>query len=102
MIRYEQFCRIRQGYDQQHRSVASWAGELGLNAKTVAHGVAQKEYRPRQRVARPSKLDAFKGAILRLLAQHAYSARQVLQRLREENYTGGDSILKRMFPFADR
>ena len=39
-------------------------------------------------------MDAFKGAILRLLAQHAYSSRQVLQRLREENYTGGYSILK--------
>ena len=93
MIRYEQFCRIRQGYDQEHLSVAQLAGELGLNVKTVAHWVAQKEYRPRQRVSRPSKLDAFKGAILRLLAQHAYSARQVLQRLREENYTGGYSIL---------
>ena len=94
MIRYEEFCRIRQGYDQEHLSVAQLAGELGLNVKTVAHWVAQKEYRPRQRVSRPSKLDAFKGAILRLLAQHAYSTRQVLQRLREENYTGGYSILK--------
>ena len=94
MIRYEEFCRIRQGYDQEHLSVAQLAGELGLNVKTVAHWVAQREYRPRQRVPRPSKLDAFKGAILRLLAQHAYSARQVLQRLREENYTGGYSILK--------
>jgi transposase len=94
MIRYEEFCRIRQGYDQEHLSVAQLAAELGLNVKTVAHWVARKEYQPRQRVARPSKLDAFKGAILRLLAQHAYSARQVLQRLREENYTGGYSILK--------
>ena len=43
MIRYEQFCRIRQGYDQEHLSVAQLAGELGLNAKTVAHWVAQKD-----------------------------------------------------------
>jgi transposase len=71
MIRYEEFCRIRQGYDQEHLSVAQLAGELGLNVKTVARWVARKEYQPRQRVPRPSKLDAFKGAILRLLAQRA-------------------------------
>ena len=94
MISYEEFCRIRQGSDQEHLSITQLAAELGLNVKTVAHWVARKEYQPRQRVPRPSKLDAFKGAILRLLAQHAYSARQVLQRLKEENYTGGYSILK--------
>jgi hypothetical protein len=50
MIRYEEFCRIRQGYDQEHLSVSQLAAELGLNVKTVAHWMARKAYQPRQRV----------------------------------------------------
>ena len=65
-----------------------------LNVKTVAQWVERKQYQPRPTVSRPSKLDAFKGAIVRLLTQHAYSARQLFQRLKAEGYAGGYSILK--------
>ena len=43
---------------------------------------------------RASKLDPFKGEIIRLLAQHAYSAQQIFQRLKEQGYQGRYTILK--------
>ena len=43
---------------------------------------------------RASKLDAYKGQIMGWLAQHPFSARQLLPRLRELGYDGGYSILK--------
>jgi len=53
-----------------------------------------QKYQPRQAGQRQSKLDPFKGAIVRLLAQHPYTAAQLLHRLKESGYAGGYSILK--------
>ena len=50
--------------------------------------------RRRSSQARPSKLDPFKPSIMRLLDTHPYSAQQIFQRLREEGYRGGVSILR--------
>jgi hypothetical protein len=50
---------------------------------------------PRHRRARGSILDPFKPRITRLLDTHPYSAQQILQRLREEGYSGGISLLRR-------
>src|SRR5262249_15994852 len=41
-----------------------------------------------------SLLDPFKGRITRLLDTHPYSAQQIFQRLREEGYGGGVTILR--------
>ncbi|HSV84145.1 MAG TPA: hypothetical protein VLK85_33510 [Ramlibacter sp.] len=43
---------------------------------------------------RRSKLDAFKGQIVRRLDAHPHSARQIYQRLREAGYEGGVSTVK--------
>ena len=45
-------------------------------------------------VARTSKLDAFKGQIVRWLNVHPYSAQQIYQRLAEANFDGGITIVK--------
>ena len=42
---------------------------------------------------RPSKLDPFKTEIVRLLAQHDYSAQQVFQRVQESGYAGRYTIV---------
>jgi transposase len=94
MISYGLFCRLRQLHDQQHLNAAQIARELQLDERTVAHWIAQPTYRPRARIVRPSKLDPFKGTIVRLLAQHPFTAAQILQRLREEGYQGGHTILR--------
>lgn len=70
------------------------AREVQLNVKTVARWLQCTSFRPRQSVTRPSKLDAYKDTIRRLVERHPYSARQVLTLLREQGYTGGYSILK--------
>jgi transposase len=45
-------------------------------------------------VPRTSKLDPFKAEIARLLESHAFSAVQILMRIREQGYAGGYSIVK--------
>ena len=56
--------------------------------------LARARFTPRRSRPRPSKLDPFKPSIMRLLDSHPYSAQQIFQRLREEGYRGGVSILR--------
>mgnify|MGYP000866514449 CR=1 FL=1 len=94
MIDYQTFHQIRQLHDQEHLSVVQIAAALGLDERTVSKWIECQTYQPRTPVKRASKLDAFKGTIVRLLAAHPYTAQQLLQRLRESGYHGGYSILK--------
>lgn len=94
MISYELFCRLRQLHDQKHLNSAQIARELNLHEATVRKWIAQTTYLPRLVVKRSSKLDSFKGTIVRLLEQHAYTGSQLFQRLKEEGYTGGPTILR--------
>ncbi|MEE9398328.1 MAG: IS21 family transposase [Methylococcales bacterium] len=94
MISYEVFCKI-QDYSQQHGlTVTQIAHKIGLDPKTVAQWVKAKTYTPRQSRARSSKLDPYKTRIVRWLESHAYSATQIYQRLKENGYDGGYSIVK--------
>jgi len=94
MISYEMYCRLRHLLDKEHWNLAQVARELGLHAQTVCHWSEQSEYRRKPSPMRASKLDAYKGQIMGWLAQHPFSARQLLPRLRELGYDGGYSILK--------
>ena len=94
MIGYATFCQLRLHHDRDRMSASQIAQRLNLDEKTVAKWILQTEYRPRQKTKRPSKLDAHKAAIVRLLETHPYSAVQILQRIREQGYDGGYSILK--------
>jgi transposase len=93
MIDYETYCKIRL-YRERGLSLSQIGLELGIDPETAAkYAKADKFQRP-SRTKRSSKLDAFKPLIKRWLEQHPYSATQILQRLREEGYAGGFSILK--------
>ncbi len=94
MIDYQTFQQIRQLHDQEHLSVAQIAQALHLDERTVGKWIDCPTYQPRARAQRPSKLDPYKGMIVRWLATFAFSAQQLLQRLRDNGYTGGYSILK--------
>ncbi len=97
MIDYQTFCQIRQLRDEQHLTLTQIAAQLGLHRQTVSQWERRPRYECRQSVPeqrRPSKLDAFKPAIQRLLAMHAYSAAQLFARLQEQGYKGRYSILK--------
>ena len=94
MLDYEMYCQIRDHLGRQQLSVAQTAHALGLHPGTVAKWAALEQFRPRAGVARVSKLDAFKGQIVRWLDTHPYSTQQIYQRLCEAGYEGGRTIVK--------
>jgi transposase len=94
MIDYETYCKIRDHHDRQKLTVTQTARALGLHPQTVANWVRVAQYRPRRSRPRASRLDPFKGQVLRLLETHPYSAQQIFQRLVEAGFAGGLTIVK--------
>jgi transposase len=94
VIDYETYCKIRDCHGRQRLTIAQTARALGLHAQTVAKWVHRAQYQARQSVPRNSRLDPFKARIVRLLETHPYSAQQIFQRLREEGFAGGFTIVK--------
>jgi transposase len=94
MIDYETYCKIKDCHERQQLTIAQTARALGLHAETVAKWVRCAQYHARQSVSRSSRLDPFKERIVSLLERHPYSAQQIFQRLREDGYAGGPTIVK--------
>ncbi len=94
MIDYETFAKIHDCHDRQCLTIAQTARALGLDPRTVATWVVRPRFEPRRSRPRGSVLDPFKPRITRLLDTHPYSAQQIFQRLREEGYGGGVTILR--------
>jgi transposase len=94
VIDYERYCQIQDCHQNRHLSVMQIARELHMDYRTVARWLAADKFRPRQVVRRASKLDPFKGQIVRWLASHPYTAAQIFLRLRETGYGGGMTIVK--------
>ena len=94
MISYETYCKIRDYHERERLTIAQIARALGVHAQTVAKWVKRSQFRARQPAPRTSRLDPFKAQIVRLLETHPYSAQQIFQRLREEGFEGGFTILK--------
>jgi len=94
VINYETFCKIHDCHDRQGLTIAQTARFLGLDPRTVATWVSRPRFTPRRSRPRKSLLDPFKSTVTRLLDTHPYSAQQIFQRLREEGYTGGITILR--------
>jgi transposase len=94
MIDYELFCKIKHLHEHEKLTVAQMAAELALDPRTVRNWLAQERFCQRNSRPRASKLDAFKADIARMLEVYPLSATQILQRIREQGFTGGYSILK--------
>jgi transposase len=94
MIDYSCFCQIKHLQAHQGLNASQIARELALDPRTVAYWLAQDHFRLRTPRPHASKLDPFKAQIVRLLERYPYSAAQVFQRLREQGFTGGYSIVK--------
>lgn len=93
MVDYETFCKIHDHLERQQLTVAQTARALALSARTVAKWAGVAQFHQRSAAARKSKLDAYKGQIVRWLDAHPYSAQQIFQRIREAGYQGGITIL---------
>lgn len=94
MIDYEQFCQIKHLHEEKGLKASQIADRLHIDPRTAARWLAEKQFKPRQTSARPSKLDPFKNDIIRLLDFHPYTAAQILHRLRERGYDGGYTVVK--------
>jgi len=94
MIDYHQFCQIKDLHAREGLKAAQIAGVLGLDPKTVAYWLGQERFRTRRSTPRASKLDPFKPQIRQMLEKYPYSAAQVWQRLREQGFEGGYSMVK--------
>ncbi len=94
MIDYETFAKIKLYKEQHGLKCSQISNELNLDYRTVAKWIDQKQYLPRNSPQRTSKLDPFKNEIVRMLETHPYTAAQIFQRLRENNFDGGYSIVK--------
>ena len=94
MIDYALFSKIRHLNQHDGLTARQIARELAMDVRTVKKWLDQTRFRPRQSSPRASKLDPFKSDVVRLLQAHPYTAIQLLQRLREQGFKGGYSIVK--------
>lgn len=94
MIDYPTFLQIKHLQQDQHLKCSQIATELTLDERTVAKWLDENQYRQRKPVQRNSKLDPFKGDVARMLETHPYTAAQLLQRIREDGFDGGYTIVK--------
>jgi transposase len=94
MIDYQTFQQLRLLADQKKLKASQIARELNLDLKTVQKWIDQPRYRPRQSAPRLSKLDSYKGQIVALLERYPYTAQQILQRVREQGFAGGYTLVK--------
>ena len=93
MISYELFCKIKHCQEQGLKP-SQIADEMNLDTRTVKIWLESRQYRQRRQSKRKSKLDPFKDYIVSLMEIHSYSAVQIFQRIQEEGFTGGYTIVK--------
>lgn len=94
MIDYETFSRIKHLHDHKGLTATQIAREVGHDERTVKRTLAAKQFEPRKSSRRPSILDAFRNTAIKMVESYPYSAQQVYQRLKEEGFTGGYTVVK--------
>ena len=94
MMDYTTYCRIHDAHQKQGLTAAQIARALRVDVRTVTRWLAQPRFRQRKSTQRASKIDAYKGQIVRLLQSHPYTATQIFQQLREAGCTAGISIVR--------
>jgi transposase len=94
MIDYQTYCQIRQLYTEKKLGFRQIARELKVDLKTVRKWARRENFQKAPLAKRESKLDSFKGEIIRLLERHDYSARQIFQQIKEHGYHGRYTIVK--------
>lgn len=94
MIDYETYTKIKNLAENDGLTVSQIADSMGLDSRTVLMWMNEKRFRQRKSSPRKSKLDPFKQEILRMLETHPYSAEQVYQRIKENGFEGGRTIVE--------
>ena len=94
MIDYELFAKIKHLKEHEGLTAPQIAAEMALDPRTVRKWLVE-QFRPKKITPRPSKLDPFKRDIVRMLEVHPYTATQIFQRICQQGFDGGYSIVKR-------
>ena len=94
MIDYATYRRIHHLHEVDKLNLAQIARQLAVHPQTVRFWLDEPTFRPRRTPPRPSKLDPYKALIRQWLEHYPYSATQIFQRLRENGFTGGISIVR--------
>ena len=94
MIDYETYTKIKLYKDQHGLKCSQIAWQLNLDYRTVEKWMHKKQYQQRKSPRRVSKLDRFKEQIQRMLEIHPYTAVQIFQKIREDGFDGGYTIVK--------
>jgi len=68
---------------------------LGLHVQTVRRHLAQASWRPYKRTPKPGILEPYKAHLMGRMPQVLYSAKILLQELREVGYKGSYEVVKR-------
>ncbi len=96
MIDYQTYCQIRHLFTEKQLGLRQIARALKLGLNTVRKWARRESFKRAPLPKRPSKLDPFKGEVIRLLEQHDYSAQQIFQQIQECGYQGRYTILGRL------
>jgi transposase len=94
VIDYELFQKAKHLKEQEGLTPPQIADALSLDVRTVRKWLGKNRYTPRKATLRASKLDPFKRDIGRMLDAHPYTASQIYQRIREQGFDGGYTIVK--------
>ena len=93
MIDYEQFCRIKQ-LREQGLTPAQISDRMGLDSRTVRKWLNRPGFQQRLPCCRPSKLDPYKQEIIRMVERYPFTAVQIFQKIKEQGFDGGYTIVK--------
>jgi transposase len=94
MIDYETYIKIRSYHTEHGLTGVQIARKLNMDSRTVAKWLNQPRYRQRNPAQRSSKLDPYKDQILRMLEFYPYTAMQIFQRISQDGFDGGYTIVK--------
>jgi transposase len=94
MIDYETYLQIKICRERHGLTPPQIARKLSLDERTVEKWLLLPRFAQQHRSGRKSKIDPFKAQVVQWLESHPYTAVQIMQRLVEQGYDGGYSIVK--------
>ena len=92
MIDYLTYCQIRALHQEEKLTAGQIARQLQLDKKTVRYWL-RHPYHEHKRPNRSSKLDLHKPQIKTWLAEHDFTAQQILQKLQAQGVQVGYTIV---------
>lgn len=94
MSTYNRHLVIHELAENEKLNAAQIADRLNISAKTVKRHLSQERYGKTKKRNMSRKIDPYKKRIKELLERQDYTAAQVFRMLKEEGYSGCESVLR--------